>query len=222
MPTGSTITTSSVIEPDHAKCCVDPLSPSQICAPRGRQRGCFGRAWPVPSELTINRRTPSADTTPNTGFRVRRRSADSYSAVRDDEGDVVLGRRQAVLTAATVAIVLSGGTAWAASGGLTTGTHVHATDVTDLSTSSTDSTDTTVDPASTSTSTDTTDTTIADTSTTTTLESTTTVPVTTTTVLVTTTSTPQPCKPGWGYGDKNHCHSGPPGQQNHHHGQSNH
>lgn len=19
------------------------------------------------------------------------------------------------------------------------------------------------------------------------------------------------CKPGWGYGDKNHCHSGPPG-----------
>lgn len=20
-----------------------------------------------------------------------------------------------------------------------------------------------------------------------------------------------PCKPGWGYGDKNHCHSGPPG-----------
>ena len=23
-----------------------------------------------------------------------------------------------------------------------------------------------------------------------------------------------PCKPGWGYGDKNHCHSGPPGQKN--------
>ena len=20
-----------------------------------------------------------------------------------------------------------------------------------------------------------------------------------------------PCKPGWGFGDKNHCHSGPPG-----------
>lgn len=20
------------------------------------------------------------------------------------------------------------------------------------------------------------------------------------------------CKPGWGHGDKNHCHSGPPGQ----------
>jgi hypothetical protein len=26
-----------------------------------------------------------------------------------------------------------------------------------------------------------------------------------------TTSTTVPCKPGWGYGDKNHCHSGPPG-----------
>ena len=25
----------------------------------------------------------------------------------------------------------------------------------------------------------------------------------------------QPCKPGWGYGDKNHCHSGPPGQRKH-------
>ena len=22
------------------------------------------------------------------------------------------------------------------------------------------------------------------------------------------------CKPGWGYGDVNHCHSGPPGQVN--------
>jgi hypothetical protein len=21
------------------------------------------------------------------------------------------------------------------------------------------------------------------------------------------------CKPGWGYGDKNHCHSGPPGSE---------
>ena len=23
-----------------------------------------------------------------------------------------------------------------------------------------------------------------------------------------------PCKPGWGFGDKNHCHFGPPGQIN--------
>jgi hypothetical protein len=31
----------------------------------------------------------------------------------------------------------------------------------------------------------------------------------------------KPCKPGWGHGDKNHCHSGPPGQNKHfikHHG----
>jgi hypothetical protein len=26
-----------------------------------------------------------------------------------------------------------------------------------------------------------------------------------------TTTTTVPCKPGWGYGDTNHCHSGPPG-----------
>ena len=26
---------------------------------------------------------------------------------------------------------------------------------------------------------------------------------------------PPPCKPGYGFGDKNHCHSGPPGKGNH-------
>ncbi len=37
--------------------------------------------------------------------------------------------------------------------------------------------------------------------------------VTTTTIQkVTTTTAQQECKPGYGYGDKNHCHSGPPGQ----------
>jgi hypothetical protein len=37
---------------------------------------------------------------------------------------------------------------------------------------------------------------------------------TTTTQPTTSTTTTQPtaCKPGWGFGDKNHCHSGPPGQ----------
>lgn len=36
---------------------------------------------------------------------------------------------------------------------------------------------------------------------------------TTTTTLPsdTSTTTSVPCKPGWGYGDTNHCHSGPPG-----------
>jgi hypothetical protein len=40
-------------------------------------------------------------------------------------------------------------------------------------------------------------------------------PTTTTTVGGSTTTTPpSACKPGWGYGDKNHCHSGPPGLKN--------
>jgi hypothetical protein len=33
---------------------------------------------------------------------------------------------------------------------------------------------------------------------------------TTTVPDMTTTSAPA-CKPGWGWGDKNHCHAGPPG-----------
>jgi hypothetical protein len=38
---------------------------------------------------------------------------------------------------------------------------------------------------------------------------------TTTTSSSSTTSTSVPCKPGYGYGDDNHCHSGPPGQATH-------
>jgi hypothetical protein len=132
----------------------------------------------------------------------------------------VIGRRRTVLAAATMVVALSGGTAWAASGGVTTDAHSHATDSTDASTSSTDSTGTTMASTSTSSSTststtdttDTTDTTVADTTTTTTLQSTPIVPAPT---------TPQSCKPGWGYGDKNHCHSGPPGLQNDHAGKHN-
>jgi len=45
--------------------------------------------------------------------------------------------------------------------------------------------------------------------TTTTVKTTTTIKTTTTTIPKTTTTV---CKPGYGYGDKNHCHSGPPGQ----------
>ncbi len=39
-------------------------------------------------------------------------------------------------------------------------------------------------------------------------------PTTTTTVAPTTTTTeaPRACRPGWGHGDRNHCHTGPPGQ----------
>jgi hypothetical protein len=51
-------------------------------------------------------------------------------------------------------------------------------------------------------------------STTTSVTSSTTTSTTTTTSpsVDSTTTTSVPCKPGWGYGDKNHCHSGPPGQ----------
>lgn len=48
--------------------------------------------------------------------------------------------------------------------------------------------------------------------TTTTTSTTSTTTSTTTTTVPSTTSTTV-CKPGYGYGDKNHCHSGPPGRQ---------
>jgi len=38
----------------------------------------------------------------------------------------------------------------------------------------------------------------------------------TTTTESTTSSTTTQCKPGNGFGDKNHCHSGPPGHKKHH------
>jgi len=40
----------------------------------------------------------------------------------------------------------------------------------------------------------------------------TTAPPTTTVTTTPPTTTPSGCKPGYGFGDKNHCHSGPPGQ----------
>ena len=125
----------------------------------------------------------------------------------------MIASRRTVLAAAVGTLLLSGGTAWAAAG-LPTGPHPHlqAPDVTST-------TDTTVDATSTTSTTDTTDTTVGDTSTTSTVESTTTVPETSTTVEATPTT--QQCKPGWGYGDKNHCHSGPPGLMQHH-GHGNH
>ena len=57
-------------------------------------------------------------------------------------------------------------------------------------------------------------TTVAPTTTTVGPTTTTTVAPTTTTVAPTTTTTTTrgPCRPGWGFGDRNHCHTGPPGQ----------
>jgi hypothetical protein len=45
----------------------------------------------------------------------------------------------------------------------------------------------------------------------TTVAPTTTVETEPTTVPQTPPTTGGACRPGWGYGDKNHCHSGPPG-----------
>jgi hypothetical protein len=113
----------------------------------------------------------------------------------------MLGRQRTLrLAVATAVVLVSGGTAaaFAATGGLPGHTAgVHATEVTDSST---------VDP--------TTDSTAVDDSTSTTVEddttSTTMADDTTSTTVAETPTTM--CKPGWGYGDTNHCHSGPPGQ----------
>ena len=125
------------------------------------------------------------------------------------------GRNRALTVAsATLVACLSGGVAWAASGGLSPHSSVHAADVTESSTASTSSTDTSstmfVDTTSTSESTSTTSTTETTETTTTTATTTTTVPESTTTAGPNSRDA-QGCKPGWGYGDKNHCHSGPPG-----------
>jgi hypothetical protein len=131
----------------------------------------------------------------------------------------MLGRQRTLrLAVATAVMLVSGGTAaaFAATGGLPGHTAgVHATEVTDSSTvdpttDSTavdDSTSTTVEDDSTSTTVadDTTSTTVEDDTTSTTMADDT----TSTTVAETPTTV---CKPGWGYGDTNHCHSGPPGQ----------
>jgi hypothetical protein len=129
-------------------------------------------------------------------------------------------QRMLALGSATLVALVSGGGAWAATNGSTGGQHstqhVHTADITDSSTSSTDSTDTMVTDSSTTSSTDTTDTTdttVGDSTTTSMTQGN----DTTTTSVAPTTPTSQPCKPGWGYGDKNHCHSGPPGQNKKHH-----
>jgi hypothetical protein len=106
----------------------------------------------------------------------------------------MLARMRALkFASALAAALLSGGAAWAASGAsVPTFGHVRASD---------DSTTTTVEET-----------------TTTVEETTTTVEETPTTVEETPTTVPDEspkssddCKPGWGYGDTNHCHTGPPG-----------
>jgi hypothetical protein len=129
-----------------------------------------------------------------------------------------------------VAAVVSGGSAWAISGGVgapDSDGRGHANNVTASTTLSADTSSTTA----------TTDTMVVDSPTTTSVASTTTTTVvassptsaatsptsvTTSPTSVTTSPTTQLCKPGWGYGDTNHCHSGPPGLAQPDHGRKQH
>jgi hypothetical protein len=128
----------------------------------------------------------------------------------------MLGRRRALTVASAIALVglLSVGAAWAGSGpraGSSVGrTHLNAADD-PADVTSTSVGDTTSTPESTTTSTEAEPTTTLPETTTTSADTTTTVSSTTTLPETTTTTISQQCKPGWGYGDTNHCHSGPPG-----------
>jgi hypothetical protein len=110
----------------------------------------------------------------------------------------VPARRRSVIIGVVLATFVSGGSAWAANGGLGAHHSVHPDDGVFASDEST----TSVEPSD---------------------DTTTSVGATTTTAETETTvgdrdpeshDAPDPgaCKPGWGYGDHNHCHSGPPGQ----------
>ena len=121
----------------------------------------------------------------------------------------MIGQRRLLSVISIVAgSLVCGGVAMAATGGLPGGGAgtfgVHAADVTDP-TGSVSSTS--VDVTSTSASSDTTNTSAPDDTSMTTMPE-----VTSTTVNAPATSVP--CRPGWGYGDTNHCHSGPPGLAN--------
>jgi septal ring-binding cell division protein DamX len=111
----------------------------------------------------------------------------------------MLARSRALkFASAMAAALMSGGVAWAASGvPVPVVARSHASD--DSTTSSTETTEAT------------TTTTVEETTTTTVEEPTDTVDEPTTTVPEKTPASTDDCKPGWGYGDTNHCHSGPPG-----------
>jgi cytoskeletal protein RodZ len=123
----------------------------------------------------------------------------------------VLVRQRVIRVAmATTVFMLSASAVWAANGPPPTASPSDETTTTEATTTSVDSTTTTVADTST-TEASTTTTTVVETSTTTVPDTTTSTPTTT----PTTPTTGQACKPGWGYGDTNHCHSGPPGLTKH-------
>jgi hypothetical protein len=101
----------------------------------------------------------------------------------------------AVVAGTASLALLSGGVAFAGVGGSAPLPRHQTSTAADVTTTSAGETSTTVGETTSS---------VAETPTTVAEDTTTTLPSTTTTV-------PEPCKPGWGYGDTNHCHSGPPG-----------
>jgi cytoskeletal protein RodZ len=126
----------------------------------------------------------------------------------------------AVVAGTASLALLSGGVAFAGVGGSAPLPRHQTSTAADVTTTSAGETSTTVGETTssvaetpTTVAEDTTTTTTVDAPTTTTEPDTTTTtePDTTTTLPSTTTTVPEPCKPGWGYGDTNHCHSGPPG-----------
>jgi hypothetical protein len=123
-----------------------------------------------------------------------------------------VGRQRALRLGITsiAAAALFGGTAWAAGAVPGHGPARPVVAADEESTTSLDEATTTSFEDGSTTTVEETTTTSVDESTTTTVEET-----TTTTVGETTTTVAEECKPGWGYGDKNHCHSGPPGQNKH-------
>lgn len=135
----------------------------------------------------------------------------------------MLSRRRMLVTACcTATMAVSSGVAWAATAPPARPRVVDMADPGTTASSSTVDVNTT-GPDGTTSSTETTapdatstTTAPADTTTTTGDTSTTTdAPTTTTTSPASSSTTIAPvCKPGWGYGDTNHCHSGPPGLTN--------
>jgi hypothetical protein len=122
---------------------------------------------------------------------------------------MLTGRRVVVLASgATLLAMLAGGGAWADSRATAPSQHAHVKTAFEATTSA-GATSTTFGDTSTTSLDDTT--TTVEVGTTRPLPETTSTAVSTTTAPATTTTGPLSCKPGWGYGDTNHCHSGPPG-----------
>ena len=157
--------------------------------------------------------TCSADVNPGVTNHIKLAIADASDAALDSNVFIQAGTFSAPTTTTTT----STSTTTTSTTSTTTPTTTTSTSTTTTSTSTTTTSTSTTTTSTTSTTAPTTTTsTTAPTTTTSTTAPTTT---TSTTAPTTTTSTspecsaPKPPKPGNGFGDKNHCHTGPPGQQ---------